>query len=285
MNYMNKKMISILVLGANGQVGTEVCFYLKYFKGVEVTAVVRNEYSSAILSRLNIKCLFGDLYTDNEILSAIVEADVVLDLAAYATGSVKEVNEFYRARLTYVIAHMQNDSNYVFASSMNALGFSDRSPKLRYHLFPSSIYCASKRYAEKLSISLGKKYNVNVFIFRFGQVHGVTQKSTIVLRKLINDGYSFEIPDTPSWTIFTYSIAEALISVSNKLEVPGVYTLVSPHEWSWEELLNYIAAKDNKTVTTTIVSNKGGSLKHYISGIKRMIYRLLSDRRDFWRAN
>ena len=93
MNYMNKKTISILVLGANGQVGTEVCFYLKYFKGVEVTAVVRNEYSSAILSRLNIKCLFGDLCTDNEILSAIVEADVVLDLAGYATGSVKEVNE------------------------------------------------------------------------------------------------------------------------------------------------------------------------------------------------
>jgi len=278
---VNKKISNIVVLGANGQVGTEVCLYLKNFDGVDVTAVVRNEFSTAILSRLNIKCLFGELSGDKKIKNAIADADVVLDLAGYATGSVIEVNNFYSARLKYVVAGMKKDSNYVFASTMNALGFTDRSPKLKHHFLSSSIYCASKRYAEKLSIELGKKYNVNVFVFRFGQVHGVLQKCTAVLRKLINEGYSFTIPDTPSWTIFAYSIAEALVNVSNKLEKPGVYMLVSPHEWSWKELLNYIAQKDQLSVATNIAYIERRNYKHYLAVIKHTIFKFLSDRRDY----
>jgi len=280
---MNKK--NIVILGANGQVGIEVCFYLKSFSGVSVTAVLRNEYSATILKKLDIKCLFGNLIDDQDIQAAIEESDVVLDLAGYATGSVDEVNDFYDKRLKSVISRMTEDSNYIFASSMNALGFHSRSTKLRYHFFPTTIYSATKRFAENLSIKLGKKHNINTFIFRFGEVHGVIQRSTNEIGKLIDDGYTFVVPDTPSWTIFTYSIAEALIAVGDKLEEPGIYMLVSPYEWSWKELIEYVAREKQCSVKVEVTSPTKINMKYYINFSKRMLYSFASKRRDIIRAN
>jgi hypothetical protein len=180
---------------------------------------------------------------------------------------------------------MKEGSNYIFASSMNVLGFNSRSTKLRYHFFPTSIYSATKRFAEKLSIKLCEKHNINTFVFRFGEVHGVIQRCTVTDRNLIDDGYTFVVPDTPSWTIFTYSIAEALVAVSNKLEEPGIYMLVSPHEWSWKELLEYIAKENQCSVKVEVTSPKKINMKYYLNLSRRILFSFASDKRDLLRAN
>jgi len=276
----------IVILGANSKVGVELCMYLDLLKNISLVAIVRTEYAATLLKKLGITYLSGDISQNSMIQRAISNADLVLDLAAPSKMMIDEMRSFYKRRLEKIFQYMSSDSVFVFASTQAAFGYKEPMyPRLKYYFFPRSVYAANKRYAENICTKLGKRSGIDVFLLRLGDVHGVMQNPSILLKDLIRQGYSFTVSDNPANTVFVCEIAQALVNITKKMELPGLYTMVSYYFWSWRELLLYMASCENMDVKINLVSISERKIGSYFSFLKKSIFNFLVTRRDLLMAN
>ncbi len=282
----NKDVKNIVILAANGQVGLELCLYLRDFENICLKAIVRTEYAATILKRLSIQCLVGDISKSEAIQEAINQADLVVDLAAPSSGFVNEIKKFYQLRLSEIFTYMRKETSFVFASTQAAFGYKEPiHTVLKYYFFPRSVYAANKRYAERLCKKLGKRYGINTYIFRLGEVHGVLQTSRAVIKDKINKDYTFTINNTPANTIFIFEIAKALENITQQKESPGLYTMVSNHSWTWLEIIQYYAKEDNKSLKINFIESQSNGIAQSFVSLKNSIFSYLFLRRDTWMAN
>ena len=268
----------VLILGATGQIGKELSLELKNFKDFNIISHCRTLVSASFFKHNGMEYIVGDL-NDKNIISEIFNSDLIFDLAAPNSGSLKEIKTFYKDRLDLIFGNMKKNSKFIFASSMNAFGIDEKRKILKNYFFSSSIYASNKRYAEKYIRKLGKHNSISTYILRLGEVHGNYQRSSIEIIKLINEGYVFEIPNTPAWITFVSLIKDSIINILNDQEKPGLYTLVCDDIY-WEDLLNLLSKK-NKIVPKFIV--KGKVKKFNI--IYRSFYRFLMSKKDSIRGN
>ena len=90
-----------------------------------------------------------------------------------------------------------------------------------------------------------------------------------------NEKMIFKVPKDNSYTIFCYSIAEAIYNIAYDKEKPGIYTGVSFPEWSWSELFQYYS--NNKV---KIIIEENHSFNFY-----QNIYKIISNNKELIQAN
>ena len=268
----------ILILGASGQIGKELSIKLK--DKVNLYCHVRSEIAATYFKENNINYISGDL-KEEKIMNQISMSDVIFDLAAPTTGTLSQTKKFYKDRLELVIKNMNKGTKFIFASSINAFGISEYRKLFKNYVIPSSIYCANKRYAEKISQELGKKNLIDIYLLRLSEVHGKYQRSSDNLKKLISQKYVFEVSDSPAWVVSINTIEEALIKIIEDKEKPGLYTLTNDHIY-WNDLLKFFAKEINYDVKIKIKKNIKPSLLNYL---KKLIKRLIISRKDLIRGN
>jgi len=235
-------MTTIGIIGASGQVGTEVCLFLKTYPGIRVIAIVRAPISGTILRRCGIEVRVGTFTTPEESACLVGDCDVIIDFSAISTGEVAEICAHYARNITAALQYSPSWARYVFISTINAFGMGDDFNQAKNYWIPHSVYAYTKRYAERRALRLGKRQGKQAFVFRLGHVHGLLQRVSQHATELVGGPYTeFEYPDTPSYTIFCHTIAEATVNVGAGKEIPGIYTLVSEPAWSWKEVLQYYA--------------------------------------------
>ena len=271
----NKK---ILILGASGQIGKELSIKLK--DKLNLYCHARSEIAATYFKENNINYISGEL-KEKEIINEISASDIIFDLAAPNSGTLSQTKKFYKDRLELVIKNMKKDSKFIFASSINAFGMSEHRRLLKNYIIPSSVYCANKRFAEKLSEKLGKQYIVDIYILRLSEVHGKYQRATDNLKKLISQKYIFEVPDTPAWIISISNIEEALMGIIENKEKPGLYTLTNDHIY-WNDLLKFFAIEIKCDVKIKI---KKDIKLTFLSYLKNEIKKLIVSRKDLIRGN
>ena len=274
---LNKK---ILLLGATGQIGKELSLYLDKNKNIDLICHARTKVAATFLNNHKINCIISDIKSE-ELKKSIKEADLIFDLVAPSSGTLKETKNFYKDRLNYLLDNMRPKTKFVFASSMNAFGLSIRNYKLKNYLIPASIYASNKRFAEKLLIKKAKKKLISPYIIRLSDVHGNFQRVSQYIKKLISNEYIFEIPKTSAWIVFIPTIYEMLISIIDDQEKPGQYTLVND-EIFWPDLLDYFANKLDKRAKYRVLEKKN---KNYLLDFKEYIYNFILSRRDLIRGN
>ena len=237
-------MIKIGLLGANGQVGTEVAFYLSRHENVVLSCLIRSEYSAALFKLLSIPYLVVD-YADTKRLSChLLSFDAVLDFS-YQAGEISETLKWLKKLMQLVVSHMRPGSKYVYMSSVMAYGMSNPAVHLKNHLFPRTAYAYIKRRAETLASQTGKRHKVNVFNFRLGQIHGSLQVVTQLFLSKLSLG-TFRVNGTPQSltnTVFTYSISDAIMRCIQGEVTPGTHTLVSSPQWTSEDLFSFYRKK------------------------------------------
>ena len=275
---INKK--KLLILGATGQVGKELSLHLIENKKIDLICHARSGVSSAFLRNKNINCIISDLKSE-KLKTNIKNADLIFDLAAPSTGNLRETKKFYKDRINYIFENMSIKSKFVFASTMNAFGLSERNRKLKNYLIPSSIYAANKRFAEELIIKEGKQRNFETYVVRLSNVHGNLQRASNEIKELILNDYVFEIPSTSAWIVFVSTIYEMLISILENKEKPGKYTLVND-EIFWPDLLEFFAKKLNKKVKYRVFEKENNI---FLNKVKNYIYNLILSRKDLIRGN
>ena len=237
----------ILLLGASGQIGKELSIHLQKNNSINLTCVVRNKVSAAFFKRNNINFLVAEL-RDSLMKKVINESDLIFELSAPLTGSLCETKKFYKDRIDIIANNIRTDCKFVFASSMNALGYSLNYPVLKNYFLPRTLYAANKRFAEKYICKLSKKYKFKYYNIRLTEVHGSFQKSSENIKKLILLENTFVIPKTPAYVTFISTVNEMLINILNEKELPGTYYLLTKENIYWNDLLNYLGKKVNKEV-------------------------------------
>jgi nucleoside-diphosphate-sugar epimerase len=229
-------MSVIAVVGANGQVGSEVCLYLSKMPEVQVVPICRNRYGSSFLRQCGLECRHGGLTSDNarELLSG---CDLVADFSL-PKGNPAVVRSAIEKTLTSAFEGAGSTMRFVYISSIMAFGMGPNSKVLRNHLVARTRYGSTKRFGERLLFKLARKHKREGYVLRLGQVHGELQSATRAIKRDLKNETAY-IPKGPSYAVFAFTIAEALARIAEGKEKPGLYTLVSKPEWTWKEVHEY----------------------------------------------
>ena len=229
MNMDAKGNSQIVVLGANGQVGLEVCLFLSDMPDVQVTPVSRTEYGLALLRRLGIAGRHGRMTTETEAGRLLQGAALVADFG-WPTNTIGRMDVIC-GQIRNAIQQAPAGVPYVFISTQSVFCLDPSSPQF-------TAYRLSKRQAERTARREGRKAGRPVYVLRLGQVHGPLQSvSKMIIRDFRSD--SAQVPAVDSYAVFTYSIAEALANIAAGRETPGVYTLLAHPQWRWPEVHAY----------------------------------------------
>jgi nucleoside-diphosphate-sugar epimerase len=280
------KVTTVGIIGASGQVGTEVCLFLKTYPGVRVIAIVRAPISGAILRRCGIEIRVGTFATPEESAGLVGDCDVVIDFSVISTGEVGQICAHYAKNISAALQYSPSWAHYVFISTINAFGMGDDFNRSKNYWIPHSVYAYTKRYAERRALRLGKLRGKQTFVFRLGHVHGLLQRVSQHTAELVGGPYTeFEYPDTPSYTIFCHTIAEAIVSVGAGKEAPGIYTLVSEPAWSWKEVLEYYAPPGRHLKITLRPTQQTRWWTRVANGLERATLRLGFRYQETLRAN
>tara|TARA_Y100000814_G_scaffold277458_1_gene238477 strand:- start:32 stop:1093 length:1062 start_codon:yes stop_codon:yes gene_type:complete len=245
-------MKKIAVIGANGQVGTEVCIHLKEIDDFEVIPICRSNSSTAFLRKIGLDCKVVDMEDSEQVREILTDIDIVIDFS-YPKGTAKKVREMTRRIISNVLRYAPTDSLFIYMSSIVAFGVHSSSPWVRRHVFSHTPYGALKRYGERVTRFLGLFNRKKIYILRLGQVHGEMQSVGRKMEKEIENRH-LSIPfsgNVHSPTVFCSTISEAICSIVKGKEKPGRYTLVSNPEPTWRELYEFYARKEKKDLEIT----------------------------------
>jgi dTDP-4-dehydrorhamnose reductase len=220
---------TIGIIGANGQVGTEACLFLSLRPDVRVIPIARKPYASALLRTLGFECRHGSLNSPEETKRLTEGCDLVADFSV-PQGSSPDIRAAMRANSSHAIKYA-TAKQFVYISTHGVFRLSTQHSRYR-------LYSHAKRYAERTAIQLGRAEGKEVYVLRLGHVHGVIQGVSRQYIENLRDEVAV-LPDVPSFTVFVFSIAEALYNISQHKEAQGTYTLMSTPQWSWPDLHSY----------------------------------------------
>ena len=231
----------IAVIGANGQVGSEVCLFLSEMDGIEVVPICRSELAAAPLRSWGLESRFGALSGSEEARRLLAGCQLVADFTL-PRGDPGQM----RAATVQVQAHAIQDApahaRYVYISSLMAFGMGERSLRLKWHRLARTQYGRFKRRSERSATKLGRRAGREVYVLRLGEVHGERQGVSLGLMSRVGRG-TVHIEDRPSIVVFAFNIAEALVSIAAGHQAPGIYSLVCEPDWSLPEVYSYYCGR------------------------------------------
>jgi nucleoside-diphosphate-sugar epimerase len=233
-------MTRVAILGANGQVGAEVCLRLRQAPDIEVIAVARNVSGSAFLRCNDVECRHGRIGDPADAARLIDDCDVVVNFALSMTAIPRVDREVNRQIMNSVVAAAKPGAAIVFASTIMVYA-----PAMKFWL--PDAYGLEKWFAEKRFRRLARRSQHPCYVFRLGHVLGDLQNITRKICGEIADG-PVALPQqgsTASNTVFTASIVEAIVRIARGQATPGTYDLITEPQWTWLDVYRYYAAQLN----------------------------------------
>jgi nucleoside-diphosphate-sugar epimerase len=265
--------IAIGVIGANGQVGSEVCLALRGWEHVRVVPVCRTRLGSALLRRAGLECRHGSIDSPESAAELIGDCQLVADFSLPA-GRASEIRSATRRILENAILHGPSGSPFVYASTIMAFGMPAWSLDFRPRFLAHTSYGANKRYGERLARRLTSRAGRPSYVLRLSQVHGELQAASRLYRRQVH-GQASAVSDAPSYTVFAPTIAEALVHIAEGREAPGAYTLVSSPPWTWREVHEYYCRREGIASDVQVGGTAPGAEGRLRSGARRMTLGLM----------
>jgi nucleoside-diphosphate-sugar epimerase len=231
-------MTRVAILGANGQVGAEVCLRLRQAPGIEVIAVARNVSGSAFLRCNDVECRHGRIGDPADAARLIDDCDVVVNFALSMTAIPRVDREVNRQIMKSVVTAARPGAAIVFASTIMVYA-----PAMKFWM--PDAYGLEKWFAEKTFRRLARRMQHPCYVFRLGHVLGDLQNITRKICGEIAEG-PVALPQqgsTASNTVFTSSIVEAIVRIARGQGVPGTYDLITEPQWTWLDVYRYYAGQ------------------------------------------
>jgi len=225
----------VAVIGANGQVGAELCLLLSTVAEIDLVPICRNRTGSAFLRYSGISCRHGRVGDPTEAAQLIGDCDAILN-CALGTGTPSEIRAFDRALIHNLFACSPPGAIIIHLSTLMVHG--DPRPGLRLRL--RNPYARAKLAAEKrvgVESSRGGKPG---YTLRLGHVCGSLQNITEKIRREIGSGQvALPEADTASNTVYTVTIVDAITSILAGNERPGTYDLTNHPQWTWRQVYEF----------------------------------------------
>jgi len=267
--FLNK---NIIVTGAAGSIGQEICFQLQNLKVNKIYCVDSSEYNLSVLKRraenLNIKnfeFILLDI-TKKDFLKNFFESkdiDIVFHAAAHKHVDIVEDNIIYAVYNNLIglinileLSWSKSIKNFVFIST-------DKAVK------PSNIMGITKRCGEILVNYYAKKSSNHYRSVRFGNVIGSSGSLLEILKRQISTGGPLTITDKRATRFFmTISDAVILVLKSSTLEEKGkIFVLNMGNPISIYMLMKNFLAENNLSEKTSL--NIDGDIEIKETGLRK----------------
>ncbi|MGH8048187.1 MAG: NAD-dependent epimerase/dehydratase family protein [Chthoniobacterales bacterium] len=264
------------VIGANGQVGSEICLFLSRIPDIEVVAISRSVHGSSLLRCCGVECRHGSIETPEQAGQLVGDCEVVLDFAL-PKGTMPQMQGIIDRMQGAIMAGASAMRHYIYMSTMSVYRLAPEEPFYRR-------YGTIKSYAEKSALRLGQRHGKSVTILRLAQVHGVMQAVSRMMLRQMRDA-EVTVTEGPSNTVFVFSIAEAVEQIVRGNVAQGTYTLVSNPAWSWSDIHRYYAKQLGlEARIRTVAAPKPGPqwmpLRNLVAAVRKEISALAYCNRD-----
>jgi nucleoside-diphosphate-sugar epimerase len=249
-------MQSVLITGANGFIGSNLC---RYFldKGYYVYGLVRKTSDLHFLDGQNVRLIYGDL---NEVGG--IEWPQNLDVLIHCASVVSDVaddacceSNIYNSTIN-LVHHIKNHSidlkKFIFMSSALVLGYgklniSETNPGMSAEHMP---YVRCKKKTEEKLLHMHNGNDLPVVILRPADVFGPNDRVTCAhLLKGIDDGVPI-IVGSGKW-VFPYCYVDNLcqatyLACQSKNSEGNTYTVTNGTDVTWKDMLSFFQNKLKK---------------------------------------
>jgi nucleoside-diphosphate-sugar epimerase len=259
-------MPKVAVLGANGQVGAELCLLLARTPEVDLVPIARNRSGSAFLRWHGIRCRHGRPAVAAEAPGLLADCDVVVN-SALASGTPAQMRRTEDAMVTNAFACSRPGATIIHFSTQNVYGDPTRDRMIRWR----SLYGRAKLATEARVLSRARRTGKPAYILRLGHVCGALQQISHNIRQEITEN-RVVLPDRDmdSNTVYTATIVDALLSIIRRKVRPGTYDLMNVPQWTWRTVYEYEARATGYELNPTIVASPAAAtpvLRRVIRGM------------------
>lgn len=229
------------LIGANGNVGTELSFLLK--NHVDLIPITRNKLGTLFLNYHDFSCRISDISKENDALESLSDLDSVIissySLDTYSGSQTRSSQKINEDIIKNTIKFSKDNSTLFYFSTIRA--FSNEIVPNSSNFKIKSGFEKEKIHLEKLLLSEAKKNNKRVFIFRMSQVFGENQPRTRNFRKTFShDKVIVNVsPEKKSNIVHIQTIKDAIIKCLENNCDSGIYSLVNSPQWTWKNVIDY----------------------------------------------
>lgn len=164
--------MKVLVTGANGHIGANVCREL-LAQGHEVRAFVREQADLRGIEGLDVEIVHGDVMQLDTLLPAAEGCERIIHLAAVYKTIAKTAEEIVEpavqgSRNIFEAAKSAGIGRIVYTSSIASIGFSDSATKMRdgndWNEDAQNPYYVAKTQSEKVAQQLSRDYDIELIV-------------------------------------------------------------------------------------------------------------------------
>src|SRR5580658_494212 len=244
-------MPKIAILGANGQVGAEVCLLLRQMASLDIIPVCRSRSGSAFLRWQGIACRHGRPADPQEASRLLGDCEVIANFAL-SSGNPAQIRITEDLLVQNAFKYSPPGATIIHFSTQSVYGDPRPGSFVRWR----NPYGRAKLLTERTVHKAQRQWRKPAFILRLGHVCGELQGISQDIRtELLERRAVLPEIDVPSNTVLTVVIAEAIRQIANEKIEPGTYDLMNCPHWTWRQAYAFEAQQCGATFSPIIVSS------------------------------
>jgi len=228
---------TVAIIGANGQVGAELCLLLA--GRIRLVPICRTRSGSAFLRWHGIACRHGRVADPEDAPRLLADCDVVVN-CSLAAGTPAQIRQTEDRIAHNACAHSMQDATVIHFSTQSVYGDPGGARWIRWR----NPYGRAKLATEASVRRAGRKLAKRVYVLRLGHVCGSLQEISATIRaQLMARTAVLPDKDRSSNTVYTAALAGAVLQILEGNVEPGIYDLMNSPRWSWSEVYDHERAE------------------------------------------
>jgi nucleoside-diphosphate-sugar epimerase len=230
-------MLKLGIVGANGQVGAELCLLLAQREEIELIPICRSRSGSAFLRWHGIPCRHGRVADPADASRLLGDCDIVVN-SSLATGSPAEIRRTEGELIHNIFAHSKPSARIIHFSTQSVYGDPRPNRSIRWR----TPYGRAKLATEHRVRTEARRTRKAAYLLRLGHVCGRLQGISLTMRQEIRTGsVMLAAQNLSSNCVHTCAIIEAIDQIARGAAPPGTFDLMNTPRWTWREVYEYEA--------------------------------------------